>query len=365
MRRPDRPLASLAALALAAALASAACIAQPAPARLPVRLFTVLPDDFRHPESLAVDAATGAVYVGSFDAREPESLRRNQILRLSASGEVEASRPLGPTPVTGLAFAEGHVYFLNFGASRLQRLPADFDAQTGVVDVAAFGPLTPSAPPERRIANPDGSHDTLRFGAAGFAAINGLVFAADGTAYVSDSFQGAIYRIDKATRCAPCRVEVLVRDPLLATAGSLPFGANGLALDEDKGQLYVNNAGDGRVLRMHIDGGPITVLAESIHGADGLLLHSGWLWVAANQADAVIALDLDGRERVRAGQFLGLRPDGSPDGLLFPAATAVLGRRMIVANLALPLTAKAGDEWEEEVVRWNLMQFDLPGRAAR
>jgi len=27
---------------------------------------------------------------------------------------------------------------------------------------------------------------------------------------------------------------------------------------------------------------------------------------------------------------------------------------------ALPLSAATGDEWEEDVTRWNLMQFDLP-----
>ena len=31
-----------------------------------------------------------------------------------------------------------------------------------------------------------------------------------------------------------------------------------------------------------------------------------------------------------------------------------------VANLALPLTPAVGDEWEEDVTHWNLMQFDLP-----
>ncbi len=35
---------------------------------------------------------------------------------------------------------------------------------------------------------------------------------------------------------------------------------------------------------------------------------------------------------------------------------------MIVTNLALPLTPVEGDEWEERVTRWNLMQFRLPGR---
>ena len=86
----------------------------------------------------------------------------------------------------------------------------------------------------------------------------------------------------------------------------------------------------------------------------------GLLWVAANQIDTLVALDERGRVRHRAGQFLGVTADGLPRGLLFPAASVVQGRRMIVANLALPLTPVAGDEWEEDVTRWNLMQFDLP-----
>ena len=157
---------------------------------------------------------------------------------------------------------------------------------------------------------------------------------------------------------------MISRDPLLATTGALPFGANGLAFDSNETFLYVNNAGDGRVLRLPLIGGAPTILAESIHGADGLLFHDGLLWVAANQDDAIVALDTNGREVARAGQFLGIAADGSPQGLLFPAASAVVGHRMVVANLALPLTPAKGDEWEEDVSRWNLMQFDLPQRHA-
>ena len=208
---------------------------------------------------------------------------------------------------------------------------------------------------------PPGLVDRIQFGAAGFPAINGLAFDRQGNAYVSDSFQGAIYRIAGATGCTPrCAVTVLARDPLLATTGALPFGANGLAIDEAGGRLYVNNAGDGRVLWMPLAGGPVEVLAEGMYGADGLLLHDQRLWVAANQIDTVIALDLQGKVRARAGRFDGIGADGAPRGLLFPAATAVQGGHMIVANLALPLTPKPGDEWEEDVTRWNLMQFDIP-----
>lgn len=347
---------------IAAFVASAGAWAFDGPLRAQVRDFVVLPSDFRHPESLASDPATGTLYVGSFDAREPAQLRRNQILRLASDGKLAARRAMGESPLTGLAFADGHIYFLNFRTSTLQRLPALFESDSAVVDVVRFPALSPPAAGERSVQNPDGSQDVVRYGSNGFAAINGLTFARNGDAYVSDSFQGAVFRVPDATRCSPCDVETVVHDPLLATTGALPFGANGLAIG-DSNELYVNNAGDGRVLKMDLGSGRISVLAESIHGADGLLYHGGLLWVAANQDDAVVALDLGGKQRVRVEGFKRVRPDGTPEGLLFPAAAAVVGSRMIVANLAPPITEAAGDEWEEEVTRWNLVQFDIPTAA--
>lgn len=329
-------------------------------ARLPVTPFATLPADVRHPESLAVDPASGEVYVATFDAREPASARNNQLLRFAADGRLLAQRGVGATPLTGIGFFQGKLYVLNFGASKLQRIDAAFTATSPIEDLATFAALVPPAPPARRIDNPDGSHDSIQFGSTGFPAINGLVFDRAGTLYVSDSFQGAIYRIVGAATCAPCRVEVFARDPLLATTGALPFGANGLAFNADESILYINNAGDGRVLRRRMPDGAIEVLADGVYGADGLLFHEGLLWVSANQIDTLVALDERGRMRHRAGDFLGVAADGSPRGLLFPAASVVQGRRMIVANLALPLTPVAGDEWEEDVTRWNLVQFDLP-----
>ena len=38
---------------------------------------------------------------------------------------------------------------------------------------------------------------------------------------------------------------------------------------------------------------------------------------------------------------------------------------MVVANLAMPITAAKGDEWEEDVTRWNLVQFDIPSTSGR
>jgi DNA-binding beta-propeller fold protein YncE len=272
-----------------------------------------------------------------------------------------ARKSFGATPLTGIEVTDGKVYILNFGASKLQRIDAKFTAASPVEDLATFQALNPPAAPPRRVVNPDGSHDEVVFGSAGFPAPNGMVFDKAKNLYVSDSFQGAIYHIESATTCAPtCIVQTFLRDPLLATAGALPFGANGLAFNADESRLYVNNAGDSRVLRYLMPSGPLEVLAESIPGADGLLFHQGRLWVAANQADVVLALDENGRTVLRAGDFLGISADGRPRGLLFPASTAVSGSWMVVTNLALPFTPAVGDEWEEQVRRWTLVRFRIP-----
>lgn len=65
-------------------------------------------------------------FVGTFDFGGP-----NEVVRLGRNGQVEAIRSFGPTPLLGLGFAHSHVYVLNFGASMLQRLPANF-SQPGV-----------------------------------------------------------------------------------------------------------------------------------------------------------------------------------------------------------------------------------------
>lgn len=138
-------------------------------------------------------------------------------------------RDFGGTPMLGLAFGpgDGKVYIANFGLSKIQRVAADLGG--AVEDVALL--LPGIGAPDGRIEdnNPDGSVDTISFGSNNFPAPNAMVFDRSGNLYVSDSFQGAIYRIDHAQSC-PCSRAVVAHDPLLATVGFPPFGANGLAL---------------------------------------------------------------------------------------------------------------------------------------
>jgi len=320
--------------------------------------FATLPEGVRFPEGITANPATREIYVGTFDFG-PNS---NKLLRFAPNGHLLAQRDFGATPLLGLAFAAGKVYIANFGASKIQRIAAAFSAGMPVEDVAMLPSI--GAPLPRDEGNPDGTADTITFRSKGVPAPNGLVFDKQGNLYVSDSFQGAIFRITDAINCAkPCAAEPITHDPLLATAGFPPFGANGLALSSDQSTLFIANTGDDRVLKMTLPSGPISVFAESINGADGLAFDSrGRLWVAANQNDEVVALNEKGRVIARLGEFEGIRHDGSPDGLLFPASIVIVGDDMFVTNLALPLTGMVGDEPEEDVTRWTVSRIKVPRR---
>jgi sugar lactone lactonase YvrE len=323
-----------------------------------VQRFATLPDGVRFPEGITANPITREIYVGTFDFGP----NTNKLLRLAPSGHVVAQKDFGATPLLGLAFAQDKVYIANFGAGKIQRISAAFNSATAVEDVATLPKI--GAPLPRNEGNPDGSADTITFGSNLVPAPNGLVFDKAGNLYVSDSFQGAIFRINNPAACAPkCPVITVTHDSLLATAGFPPFGANGIALNTDESALFIANTGDDRVLKMDIKSTLVSVFAESINGADGIVFDKqGRLWVAANQADEVVALNANGRVIAKLGEFEGIRHDGSPNGLLFPASLVIVGDDMFVTNLALPLTPAIGDEPEEEVTRYTVSRMKVPER---
>ncbi len=321
--------------------------------------FATLPDGARFPEGITANPATGDIFAATFDFGP----NANKLVRFSNNGQLTAIKDFGGTPILGLDFdaARSMVYILNFGASKLQRIPANFNATTPVENVADFPSI--GAPASRSVSNPDGSSDTIMFGSNRFPAPNAMTLSRNGNLYVSDSFQGAIYRIDNVATCTkPCAVSLVTQDPLLATAGFPPFGANGIALNSDESALFIANTGDSRILKMDLATKSISVFAESIHGADGIAFDgSGRLWVAANQADQVVALNEKGRVIARLGEFQGIRGDGAPNGLLFPASPVIVGAWMYVTNLALPLTGSPA-EWEADVKRWTISRIKVPNR---
>ncbi len=353
---PKRILLAGAALVLAA-LAHANPQGDDGPAYASASAWANLPAGVRYPEGLAVNPANGDLFVGTFDFGP----NANKLVRIGRNGNVEAQKDFGGAPLLGLGFANGKVYILNFGASKLQRIEPNFTATTAVEDIATIPVI--GAPGPRTTGNPDGSSDLITFGSSGMPGPNAMVFDHLGNLYISDSFQGAIFRVANATTCAPpCAITTLSHDPQLATAGFPPFGANGLALNAAENVLYIAVTGDNRVVQMTLPGGAITPFAESLHGADGLLFNDGVLWVAENQGDHVTALNSSGRVIAKVGAFEGIGRDGAPRGLLFPASMVIYGPHMYVTNLALPLTPQVGDEPEEDVTRWNVARFNNPLR---
>ena len=210
------------------------------------------------------------------------------------------------------------------------------------------------------VDNPDGSQDRIIFG-NNVPAPNALTFDEAGNLYFSDSFQGAIFRIDDVASCSDCAPITVIQDGLLATTGFPPFGANGLALDKNETTLFIANTGDDRILTIDLETNDIYVFAESIDGADGITFdNKGNLWVAANQADQILVLNDNALVIAKLGEYLGIQNDGSNRGLLFPASLAIKGKWVYVTNLALPLTPTEGDEPEENISKYTISRIKIP-----
>ncbi len=336
--------------------------------------FATMPEVANFPEGITANPYNGDIFVSTFEF-DGSGTETNGIVRFNRRGHVEAKSDFSSNiPLLGLAFnrQDKNVYVASIGnfqgvASKIQRIGANFSKGATLQDVAAIPNI--GAPGERTVPNPDGSSDTIVF-RDNAAVPNALAFRkSDGALFVSDSFQGKIFKIVNPTQCdGACVAVPFVDDPLLATAGFPPFGANGLAFSKDEAYLYVANTGDDRVLRVNMVTKLVEVLAESINGADGLAWdEDGILWVAANQADQVVALDSNGRPIAELGESLGVR-HGKPIGLLFPASLVIFRENIFVTNLALPLTPPpsgdelpaAGDELEEQVDRYTISRIRIP-----
>jgi sugar lactone lactonase YvrE len=321
-----------------------------------VDTFAVLPQGITNPEGITANPANGDIYVSTFVAPI-------KLLRYNRHGRLLAQRDFAQ-PLLGLEFRDNKVYITNVGNfvgvdSKIQRVAADL---SNLEDVAIM-PHVGAPDPNFVVANPDGSNDLITFG-DNASVPNALVFDSKGTLYISDSFQGAVFKIANVAGCnvSTCKVDTLSHDGLLATVGFPPFGANGLAFNTDESVLFIANTGDDRVLKIDPKTGAVSSFAESLNGADGLVFDksSGLLWVCANQADEVVALNANGKVVAKLGEFRGINRDGTPDGLLFPASPVIVGNEIFVTNLAVALTAAVGDEPEEDVKLWTVSKMRLP-----
>jgi sugar lactone lactonase YvrE len=297
--------------------------------------FAELPSPLRNPEGIAVDRRTGEFYVSDFDYRGTSGSGR--IAVFDRSGRLKRVLVLTSSPaLLGLDFhpITHELLVIDFGGKQVLRV----DPGTGATAPFAV-PASPAA-----------------------SGLNALAFDAVGNVYISDSFQGIIWKTGPAGGTAIA----WVTSPLLLPNGVPPFGANGLAFNS-AGVLFVANTANDTVVQIPVANGvpgTPTVFVNSINGADGLAIdeHDN-LWVVANQADEIVVVDPSGKGIAKLGDFDGIAPNGSPRGFLFPASLVFYGDSVYVTNLALdlrdfnPQFNAVDSQWTAQVRIWNVARI--------
>jgi sugar lactone lactonase YvrE len=256
-----------------------------------------------NPEGIAADAA-GTLYAAGLSGNICVVDGAGQVTRVIT---VAAGNAL-----LGELFVAGQIYVADnngdFSGGRVDRV----DVATGAVTLVADG----------------------------FANTNAFERDGSGTLYVSDSFRGAVYTVNPTTGATA----LWKQDELLRSHGFPGFGANGLAFDASRSNLYVANTGDDRIFRIAVNpngsAGALSIFADgatinaahhttgALDGADGIAFDaSGRLWVCANQANEIQIVSPTGRSLVK-------RFSGSGDNAMhFPASPVFVGHEMFVANL--------------------------------
>ena len=341
MGNPTRRLRSVA--AAFAALLPATLLLGSGPAgawdRGEVETFAVLPAGTPMIEGLTV-GRDGNVYVTTFN---PTATSGNSLLFVfKDNGELLRQVTIqGSSPATlGLAFhpATHILLVVDFGAGQVLSV----DPQTGSSSVCITVTNPPKAP-----------------------GLNALTFDAAGNTYISDSFNGIIWKKSGAG-CGAATAWV-GPDPLLQPHGVPPFGANGLQFNKHETALFVANTADDLLVKIPVSGGTPGTPAPftySINGADGIVLdRDDNIWVAANQADEIVVVDSTGKAIAKLGDFNGVK-NGVTRGLLFPASPAFSkdGRFLFVTNLELDLTSiglkqSVDSQWAAQVKRHSVARL--------
>jgi sugar lactone lactonase YvrE len=346
----------LGAAALAAAVMTSAL---PAAAwdRGDVDIFAVLPAGSTGPEGLAV-GPDGDVFVTTFGFNAAGAVATpSQLFDFRPDGALKRQVSIqGASPHTlGLAFnpVTGDLIVLDFGAGTALKVDPKTGASALFMTASTTG--VPSATP---------GTDPSKSG------LNALTFDSAGNVYISDSFQGIIWKTGPHGGTGAQKLGTIWKqDATLTTTGIPPFGANGIEFNNAGTILFAANTGNDQIIQIPVnhDGtaGTPSVFVNSINGADGIVIdaHDN-IWAAANQADEIVVINKTGKAIAKLGDFAGVDEDGVPHGLLFPASPAFSadGKTFYVTNLALDLrlfglTQAVDSQWAHLVQRYTISKL--------
>lgn len=304
--------------------------------RSPATNFATLPAGATPPEGITVDRS-GNVYVATFGfpASGPTS-DPGQLIVFDHSGKLIRQ--------VSIAGASPHLLGLAFHPTTHDLLVLDF----GAGKVLKVNPLNGASSVFSNIGSTSG--------------LNALTFDSSGNVYISDSFQGTIWRTGPAGGVATA----WLTDALLTTSGKPPFGANGLAFNRAGTALLIANTGDDAVITVPVANGIAgkpAVLANSVNGADGLITdEDDNIWVVANQSDEIVVLDHTGKVIAKLGDFDGIDRRGAALGLLFPASLVFSGEFLLVTNLVLDTRLfgfpTIDSQWAAQVTRYTVSKIN-------
>jgi sugar lactone lactonase YvrE len=281
------------AMSMLAALVTVA-ISGPAVAATPSVVVSFNPALGQLPESLT-SASDGSLYASNVSGTIQKIDPRSGTFTAVATVALPANASL-----TGIKVGPDGMIYVNsasFSASPAGAFVWRVSPQTGAVQ--QFAALDPNGFPDD------------------------LVFQSDGSLLVTDGFLGQIWKIDAAGHAA-----VWLQDPLFDGDPSSPafgihsFGVDGIAWDNSRRNLYVDNTDFGRVMRIPVKGmcaGHIQVVAAdpALKGADGIAIdRSGTVWTAVNTQNRIATV---GEGGVISVIFEGSPLDG-PSSLAFGTA---------------------------------------------
>jgi sugar lactone lactonase YvrE len=286
-----------------------------------VDVLAVLPAGSGSVEGLAVGPDDGNIYVPTFGFNTTGALSPPAILFvISPTGQIlnkvnittQSPDPPASAHMLGLAFnpVTKDLLVLDFGAGMVLKV----DPKTGNATKFA-GPIANSG-------------------------LNALTFDKQGNVYVSDSFNGTIWRTDKKGNNLTAWSSGLLLGP--GTGLTPPFGANGIEFNNERSILFVADTAFHQIIQIPVNSngsaGAASIFITGINAPDGIMIdRNDNIWICANQEDEIVVVDKTGKVIAKLGDFKGIDANGIAQGFLFPASLAFSndGSTLYVSNLTL------------------------------